>query len=53
MKVGSLVKNNSSNRIGLVVGFGNDRTTVHIHWIRSNIINTWNKFSQNLEVICE
>ena len=53
MKVGSLVRNKSSQYLGVVTEVhSND---VRIHWLYSQsvIARLWSKYSHNLEVICE
>ena len=53
MKVGSLVRNKSSQRLGVVIEvYSND---VRIHWLYSQsvIARLWHRYSHNLEVVCE
>ena len=51
MKVGSLVKNKSSQCLGIVTKvYMNDAC---IHWIKSSNFTIWSKYSHNLEVVCE
>ncbi len=51
MKVGSLVRNKSSQCLGIVTKVYSD--DVRIHWINTGNFTLWGRYSHNLEVVCE
>ena len=53
MKVGSLVRNKSSQYLGIVLRVHGD--DVRIHWFSpyTNRPRLWSRYSHNLEVLCE
>jgi hypothetical protein len=53
MKVGSLVRNKSSQCVGIIVKIYKGHEDVLIHWMEGGKIGIWSRYSHNLEVICK